>query len=203
MAKNCLRRTQIVSEDSDWLSFQCLTIDYSLSIYILLGGYMWKKIKDHHNYSVNDYGEIRNDRTGRMLKPHLTYNGYLRVTLDGAKLRVHRIVAEAFISNDKNFPQINHKDGDKTNNQVDNLEWCTAKQNTKHAYENGLRTISYTNIKTPKPIVQMTLDGTIIGRYDSIMQASRRYGYNDSNLSKACKGVQQTAYGYKWQYANL
>lgn len=164
---------------------------------------MWKKIKNHSNYSVSDEGFVRNDKTGKILKPVPTKNGYLRVGLNGKLYRVHRLVADAYISNPDNYEQINHIDGDKTNNRVSNLEWCTCSQNIIHAYKNGLKTIDYENIKEPKPILQLSLDGKVINRFDKMIDVNKKLGYDVSNITKVCKGKRKTAYGYKWQYAIL
>ena len=161
---------------------------------------MWKRINDT-NYYVSDVGEVKNKK-GKLLKPSKTYNGYLRVNINGRLVRIHRIVAEAFIPNTFDLPQVNHKDGNKTNNTIDNLEWCTSSENIKHAYKIGLKKVSYDNIKECKPIVQLTVDNEIINCFDSIMEVERRYGYDNSSISKVCRGKQKTAYGYKWQYAN-
>ena len=85
----------------------------------------------HKNYSVSDEGEIRNDRTQKILKPYENSKGYLRVKIDGNNLFVHRIVLETFEGKRKN-KQVNHKDYNRQNNKLSNLEWMTAKENAKH-----------------------------------------------------------------------
>jgi len=103
----------------------------------------YKQIKDYENYSVSNYGRIRNDKTGRILKPRKDLCGYLYVGLykNGVRkmLKVHRLVANAFIPNPENKRTVNHIDGNKINNFVENLEWCTHKENTHHAMDTGLK----------------------------------------------------------------
>lgn len=164
---------------------------------------MWKKIDDVFGYSINECGYVRNDKNGKILKGIHTYNGYLRVCIGGKSRRIHRLVAEAFIPNPDDLSEVNHKDGDKDNNCADNLEWCTHKQNIEHAWKTGLHTVDYSNIKEPKRVVQMTVEGEIIGEYESTRAVFKKLGYDTSNISKACRGIQNTAYGYKWRYANL
>ena len=95
-------------------------------------------------YYITTNGEVFSNHFSIMkpIKPRITQNGYLRVALqqNGSRVdyNIHRLVAETYIHNQNNFPQINHKDGNKTNNSVDNLEWCTAKQNFQHAISAGL-----------------------------------------------------------------
>ncbi len=164
---------------------------------------MWVKIAEHPNYSVNDDGDVRNDRTGRILTPVKTKNGYLRVGLDKKLYRIHRLVAENFLENPNGLQQINHIDGNKENNKAENLEWCTASQNIIHAQKTGLKKVNYDGIKNPKPVIQMSLDGNMIRIFESTMDVQRELGFDASNISKACRNVQKSSYGYKWQYANL
>lgn len=97
---------------------------------------VWKPIKDFEDYEVSDCGRVRN-KDGRTLKPYVNHKGYLKVGLFKSgkchKKRVHRLVAEAFIENPHDYPQVNHKDENKKNNRVDNLEWCTNQQNQDYS----------------------------------------------------------------------
>ena len=91
----------------------------------------FKKIEEFNNYSISNLGNVRNDKTGRILKQYIKPSGYKQVQL-GAKTTpqyVHRLVGKAFIPNNQNKPQINHKNGDKGDNRVENLEWVTASEN--------------------------------------------------------------------------
>lgn len=105
---------------------------------------IWKDIIGFESlYEVSNYGQIRNVKTLRILKFHLETKGYLGISLrknnKSKRFAVHRLVAIAFIPNPENKPEVNHKDGDKQNNRVDNLEWATAKENTNHSINTGLR----------------------------------------------------------------
>lgn len=119
----------------------------------------WKVIKDFPRYAVSNYGNIKslfwqNNVNGKvyprekLLIPIKRNDGYLKVNLyndnykgrgKGCECLIHRLVAEAFLKNSKNLSEINHKDGDKTNNCVNNLEWCTRRENVLHSYKLGLK----------------------------------------------------------------
>ena len=94
---------------------------------------MWKECC---GVEVSGHGDVRFN--GKLLKQYYC-NGYMQVKVSGKQIYVHRLVAQAFIPNPDNKPQVNHKDGNKANNNVNNLEWVTNKENISHAYENSLQ----------------------------------------------------------------
>lgn len=102
----------------------------------------WRKVKDNLNYSISDAGEVRRDDTDHIKELRLNRYGYAVVDLyKNSKRkteRVHRLVANAFIPNPSDKPEVNHKDGNKTNNNVSNLEWTTKRENIDHAVEHGI-----------------------------------------------------------------
>lgn len=164
----------------------------------------WKDIEEYEGlYQVSNLGRVKSLGNGvthkeeRILKQRKDNGGYLKVHLccEGKHKHhsVHRLVAQAFIPNPDNLPQVNHKDENKQNNCVDNLEWCTSEYNNNY----GARTL-----KCSRQIVQMDLENNIVGIYISIMEVKRQLGFDNSCISKCCRGKTQTAYGYKWQYLN-
>lgn len=108
---------------------------------------IFKVIPDFENYKISSYGRVFNIKTDSFLKPYKTEKGYLRIDLFNNKgrkhFKVHRLVAEVFIENPENKPQINHIDGDKHNNNVTNLEWCTNLENAIHAKKMGLNYVRF------------------------------------------------------------
>lgn len=170
---------------------------------------IWKQIQGFENYEVSNRGNIRNVTTGKILKPEITHKGYFRISLstNGVKIkkRVHRLVAEAFIENPYNKPQINHKDGNKINNDISNLEWCNNSENMKHAWQNGMidKDLSIKNLKiTRKPINQYTYDGKLIATYLSGKHAEIVTGINSRKISDCCYGRRKSSGGYRWAFAN-
>lgn len=104
----------------------------------------WKSITSYPNYEVGSGGFVRNKKTGRVLRPLVLTKGYIGVRLyhegNGKTFKVHRLVALAYLDNPERLPQVNHLDGNKSNNSVSNLAWCTNLDNMRHAIETGLQT---------------------------------------------------------------
>lgn len=154
----------------------------------------WKIYKDGH-YLVSNFGKIKNSKTGHILKGTVQKNGYLLVhlRLQNNEMKLyHRVVAEVFIPNIDNKPEVNHIDGNKLNNRVDNLEWVTAKENIEHSFVMGLQKHEM------KPIYQYTLNGELIDSYKSGTEASEETGFGNTTILKCCKNGGGEAYGYWW-----
>lgn len=194
----------------------------------------WRYIKDFgKRYVISNFGRVVSlsrkvsnhtgyiNKPSRLLKPHKDKKGYARTYLDkgDGKTRfvpIHRLVAIAFIPNPDNKPQVNHIDGNKENNNVDNLEWVTNQENHNHAILNGL----YPNQKElrekckreertqpgkqPKAVLQMDINTEeVLARYDSIADAAKAVGCKSpSNIGGCCRNRygRKTICGYKWKY---
>ena len=175
---------------------------------------IWKDINDYIGfYQISNYGRIKSlarFNNNLHLKEKIlkirkvpSSNHYHNIVLckNGIQTQrtIHRLVAEAFIPNPLNKPQINHKDGNKVNNSSDNLEWCTNKENYYHALRTGLHPYNLGNNKDCKPLLQLSLDNKIIQEFFSRQEAIRRTGINRGGIWKSIK-TGQSAGGFKWQY---
>jgi hypothetical protein len=142
----------------------------------------------------------------RILKPinHLYFYVALSSNSKVYKKSIHRLVAETFIPNPNNLPQVNHKDGNKHNNNVDNLEWCTPKENTRHATLNKLnincfKELKKANEKRKIKVGQYSLDGELIKVFD-YMREVEKYGFNYTQVWGVCNGRRKTSKGFIWKY---
>lgn len=165
---------------------------------------IWKPIKGFENYEVSNMGKVRSlnyNKTGRVkeLKRIKTIWGYLYVNLykDGKMQQktIHRLVAEAFINNPEGLPVINHRDENKTNNIVDNLEWCSHKYNMDYS-GNTIKMID----ATKKTVLQFTKNGKFLREFESTREASRQTGVNQGNISQCCNRKYKSAGGYVWRF---
>lgn len=167
---------------------------------------IWKDVKNYEGeYQVSNTGKVRSLNYNylgqvRELKQTLSNKGYCKVVLHRPKgtqrhFSVHRLVAEAFIPNPDNLPQVNHKDECKTNNCVDNLEWCDCKYNSNYGTRNE-RIVQ----KMRKSILQFTLDGVFVKEWESIKSAAETFGVKDCSISNALTGRKKTAGGFIWKY---
>lgn len=184
----------------------------------------WKNIKGYSNYMVSNKGRVKSLgrwvnyknkgkrwKKEKIMKPSVDKIGYLLIGLwkNGKQkfFTVHRLVAQAFIPNPNNLPQVNHKDENKENNVVKNLEYCDAKYNNNY----GTRLERITNGKCSKPVLQYDLNGNFIKEWPSTMEVQRQLGFANTHISRCCKGgyfckvrnkwvnVSQ-AHGFKWAF---
>jgi hypothetical protein len=184
---------------------------------------IWLPIKGYEDYyEVSNFGRIKSlnrvvgDRVRielpeRIMKMSKNEAGYWMVDLykksKRTTNRVHRLVAEAFIPNPKNKPQVNHKDSNRANSCVSNLEWCTPSENTQHGYDFGNLTgywsgrLGYEN-KSSKPIIQRSISGDFIREFAGQMEAERSTGIFQANIGKVCRGERNHAGGFLWEFKN-
>jgi hypothetical protein len=182
---------------------------------------IWKDVKDYEGlYQVNNVGKVKRIyKNGKERILENSFNGrYFQVRLSkngkGKTFLVHILVAQAFIPNPENKPQVNHKFGIKTQNIVDldnlygdttTIEWATSSENNKHAYDTGLHK-KYIGKNHPKArkVIQYDLEGKLIRIWDSVMDVERELKIFNTNICACCRGRRkhQTAGGYIWRYAN-
>lgn len=160
---------------------------------------IWKDIKNYEgHYQVSNLGRVKSIKFGKeiILKQQQCMDGYYYVNLSkngiAKRYYVHRLVAEAFIDNSDNLPCVNHKDENKQNNVVSNLEWCT------HEYNNNYGTRIE---RCSKTVLQFDLNGNLIKEWKSLHECNRN-GFNQGDICKCCNGKRKTAKGFIWKYKN-
>lgn len=181
-----------------------------------LSNEVWKDIEGYEGlYQVSNLGRVRSLNylhTGQMrVLKQCFYDrkGYLGVNLykngKSKHPKVHRLVAIAFIPNPLNLPCINHKDENKENNCVENLEWCSVAYNNTYANRHKKVAEKLCGILTnradqSKRVAQYTLGGELVSTYPSIMEAARQTRFSQGNICDCCREKHRTAYGYIWKY---
>lgn len=190
---------------------------------------IWKDIKGFEGiYQISNLGNVKSKErniirnNNNVLIKEKILKKYIRAGYYAVKLYkhnipinmpVHRLVAITFLENKQNKPCINHKDGNKINNNINNLEWCTYSENTLHAYKNGLEKITEKqrqngknvykigNEKTRKKVNQYDLEGNFIKQWNSISEANRNFGKQNSRIKDVCKKRCKQCFGFYWEYA--
>lgn len=178
----------------------------------------WRDVQDYEGvYQVSNYGRIKRvehtkvyksaNQSGKfmahyrydamILKPCFDSGGYIQIHLCRHQkkrwTKIHRLVAEAFLPNPDNLPQVNHKDGNKENSRLDNLEWVSMSDNMQHAYKTGL------NFGRVKAILQFDLNGNFVQEFKSITEAAKAVDRNPSSIQSHLKGKTTQCGGYMWK----
>jgi hypothetical protein len=172
---------------------------------------IWVDVPEYYGkYQVSNLGHIRSLNWRRMdiiknLSPVTDKDGYQIVCLSDENsqksTRLHRLIAEAFVPNPCNKPHINHKDENKANNLATNLEWTTVKENNNYGTRNKRVSKTKTNnTYNCRPVFQYSLAGEFIKAWPSLSEPCRVFGYDNSLISRCCRGIKKTAYGFKWLF---
>ena len=182
---------------------------------------IWKDIEGYNGkYQISNLGNVRSFsrwKKGGLLKfgkcgnpgPYKTVFLVKTCRKDTKCFYVHRLVAAHFLENPNNYPEVNHIDGDTTNNCVSNLEWCTRQYNASHASKIGVLSKAHDfekGKKNPKSkaVIQMDKDGNVIKEWESVNQVTRITGIPACDIFKCCNPKKyptaKTAYGYRWKY---
>jgi hypothetical protein len=175
---------------------------------------IWKTINGYDLYEVSSMGRVRRkagyqSKNERYLKPLNNGHGYMSVTLSlnsvVKRLYIHRLVAIAFLDNPEQKEEVNHIDGKRDNNFLENLEWTTRSENHYHRYQVlKQRGVNYgktgKNNWNSKAVKRFDLNGVLICEYAGVLEAQRQTGISESNIRGCIYGKQKTAGGSKWQY---
>ena len=189
---------------ADWVKYGII----APIIYVILTAIVWvkfgktlKAMRANIKWATSE-GCVKK---GSMITQHQGNNGYMRAKIfdkygQSKMALVHRLVAQAFIPNTDNLPEVNHKNEDKTDNRAENLEWCTGSYNVTY---NDLQTRRYNNGggRRKRPVEQLTMDGQFVARFDSVTEAAEAVGTSVAHIWNVCDGRQKSSCGYRWRFA--
>ena len=173
---------------------------------------IWKDIAGYEGlYQVSNFGNVkslryRRSNVAKLLTPKCNSCGRLWVELANngitKPMQIHRLVAEAFLPNEHDYPEVNHKDENPKNNIVDNLEWCTRQYNVNYYFDRHRDDVIRRKGKLKQiPIIQRTIDGEFVRHWDNSRQIKKELNVSDWSVSECCRGNKKTAYGFIWHYA--
>lgn len=161
----------------------------------------WKIISEASNYEISNLGNVRNKITKKILKGRITKSGYLQVSIKINETQkfsnryIHRLVAQYWIENPENKKEVNHKDGNKINNILDNLEWVTSAENQRHRHSIGI------NKTSNRRIGKFSLDGELLAEYDSIQEAANKENNGIRvSIDNVVHGKRKTLKGFIWKF---
>jgi hypothetical protein len=160
----------------------------------------WKIIGD---CKVSNYGKVLSIKSGKLKHLNKNPDGYLQVWVAGKLERVHRLVAEAFVPNPENKPEIDHIDTNRSNNISSNLRWVTHKENCNHPHFIEVQTerLNAFNEMKKRPLIKMDLNNKVVEVLASLTEAKKRYGFDIPTIKQSISR-NTTAYGYKWKFKN-
>ena len=159
----------------------------------------WKTIEGFEDYEISSDGQVYSHKSNKILSPNKSKKGYLQVSLyNNGKERkklIHRLVAEAFITNPDNLPEVNHIDENKHNNNISNLEWCTRLYNMNYGTRNKKASEALS-----KPIAAYTKSGELVAEYPSLTAAAEAMRVTSVAICNCLTGRAKTSAGYIWKY---
>lgn len=159
------------------------------------------------NYVLSKCGKVYSLKTNKLRKFNINNKGYKMLSIKDRtnkiykNISVHRFMAMTFLKNENNYKVVNHKDGDKNNNNISNLEWCTQKENINHSWANGMSKYSKKNRKYI-PVYCIVKESGERLEFESVREAARKMNVNQSNLLKLLKGEVGKCGNYDWGYLN-